>query len=297
MAGESARELARRQREKAARLQRSAELWERGAEGERETAAALDALPKDSWTVFHDIRWPGRRFANVDHVVVGPPGVFVIDSKNWSGRVDVRDQVLRQNGRAREEAVAGAAEAALAIGALCTAVVPQHVFPVLCFVRGEELAGWARDVMVCSTANLVRMLGTRPEVLPPHVRQQACLWLDAQVRPAAGRATQRPTAWGATPRPTAFPRAAPAPRAKSGSRARTKKSSGVGGLVRFGLALLLVAVLLGSPQVLTGISNAVGRLFISEVVTTPSPPSPVEPAKKVKHPGRTPQRHASGATH
>lgn len=40
MAGESARESARREREKAARLQRSAELWERGADRERATAAA-----------------------------------------------------------------------------------------------------------------------------------------------------------------------------------------------------------------------------------------------------------------
>lgn len=70
---------------------RAAELYERGADGEAATAQALDALPKDQWTVFHDVRWPGRKLANVDHVVVGPGGVFVIDSKNWSGRVEVRD--------------------------------------------------------------------------------------------------------------------------------------------------------------------------------------------------------------
>lgn len=43
MAGESARELARRQREKAERLTRSATLWERGAEGEEATADARPA--------------------------------------------------------------------------------------------------------------------------------------------------------------------------------------------------------------------------------------------------------------
>jgi hypothetical protein len=41
MAGDSARDFARRQREKAARLERSAENWERGADGEAATAAAL----------------------------------------------------------------------------------------------------------------------------------------------------------------------------------------------------------------------------------------------------------------
>ena len=158
MAGESARESARRQREKADRLRRSAELYERGAEGEQATAEALSDLPGESWHVFHDVRWPGRRYANLDHIAVGPPGVFVIDSKNWSGAITVRDDVLRQNGRARVTAVAGAAEAGLAVSSLVPMLRPELVRPVLCFVRDEPLTGWARDVMVCSTANVAAML-------------------------------------------------------------------------------------------------------------------------------------------
>jgi Nuclease-related domain len=36
--------------------------------------------------VFHDLAVPGSP-ANVDHLVIGPSGVFVIDSKQWSGSV------------------------------------------------------------------------------------------------------------------------------------------------------------------------------------------------------------------
>ena len=131
MAGESARESARRQRAKAQRLLRSAEMWERGADGEAATAQVLQTLPP-GWVVLHDLRWPGRRFANIDHVVIGPPGVFVIDSKNWSGRIDVRHDVLRQNGRQREKAVAGAADSALALaeslpGSMCRVSTPFSV--------------------------------------------------------------------------------------------------------------------------------------------------------------------------
>ena len=64
--------------------------------------------------MFHDVRWPGRRRANLDHVVVGPSGVFVVDTKNWSGRIEVRVGVLRQDGRSREKAVTGVADAARA---------------------------------------------------------------------------------------------------------------------------------------------------------------------------------------
>jgi hypothetical protein len=37
--------------------------------------------------VFHDLAVPGSP-ANVDYLVIGPSGVFVIDSKQWTGSVD-----------------------------------------------------------------------------------------------------------------------------------------------------------------------------------------------------------------
>ena len=72
--------------------------------------------------------------------------------------------MLRQNGYQRESAVAGCADSALAVGEL----VPEYldaVKPVLCFVRDEPVEGWARDVMLCSTGNLVEMLASRPRLL------------------------------------------------------------------------------------------------------------------------------------
>lgn len=161
-AGESAYDVARRQREKAARLQRSAALWERGAQGEEAVARALAELP-DGWVALHDLAWPGRQRANLDHVVVGPGGVFVVDAKNWSGDIEVRDHVLRQNGRQREQSVVSAAEAAIALQGIVPP--PAYCMGVLCFVRDEPLTGWARDVMVCSTTNLTSMLLSRPSVL------------------------------------------------------------------------------------------------------------------------------------
>jgi Nuclease-related domain len=63
--------------------------WTAGAEGEQRTAAELARLAGKGWQVLHDVHWPGRPFANIDHIAVGPAGVVVIDSKNWSGPVEV----------------------------------------------------------------------------------------------------------------------------------------------------------------------------------------------------------------
>ena len=63
-----------------------ARTWQRGAHGERRSVRLLDRLPRDGYVVFHDLALPGSP-ANVDHLVIGPSGVFVIDSKQWTGQV------------------------------------------------------------------------------------------------------------------------------------------------------------------------------------------------------------------
>jgi hypothetical protein len=60
--------------------------WRRGAYGERRTARLLRRLARDGFVIFHDLAVPGAD-ANLDHLVIGPTGVFVIDSKQWTGQV------------------------------------------------------------------------------------------------------------------------------------------------------------------------------------------------------------------
>jgi hypothetical protein len=62
--------------------------WRRGAAGERRTARLLAALERQGWAVLHDLALPGSR-ANIDHLMIGPGGVFVIDSKQYRGRLQL----------------------------------------------------------------------------------------------------------------------------------------------------------------------------------------------------------------
>ena len=68
------------------RSSEQARTWQRGAHGERRTAHLLDRLTREGFVVFHDLAVPGSP-ANVDHLVIGSTGVFVIDSKQWTGSV------------------------------------------------------------------------------------------------------------------------------------------------------------------------------------------------------------------
>jgi hypothetical protein len=63
-----------------------ASAWRRGAAGERRTARLLGPLERHGWAVLHDLAVPGSR-ANLDHLTIGPGGVFVIGSKQYRGRL------------------------------------------------------------------------------------------------------------------------------------------------------------------------------------------------------------------
>ncbi|WP_292853282.1 nuclease-related domain-containing protein [Microbacterium sp.] len=62
----------------------STRAWERGAIREEMMAKRLMDL-SDSWRVLHDRRIPGSR-ANIDHIAVGPTGVWVIDAKRYKDK-------------------------------------------------------------------------------------------------------------------------------------------------------------------------------------------------------------------
>jgi hypothetical protein len=71
----------------------STRAWQTGARGEVILGRRLDALEARGVRVLHDRRIPGTQ-ANVDHIAIGPRGVFVIDAKKYAGR-----PYLRASGR------------------------------------------------------------------------------------------------------------------------------------------------------------------------------------------------------
>ena len=116
----------------------------RGAEGEEKLARTLEKRAAGRGVVLlHDRRTPGSR-ANIDHIAVGRPGVFVIDAKRYSGRIAVerRGGLLRPRtshlivgGRDKTELVDGVLAQAEVVRAVLGAAIP--VLPVLCFVDGD----------------------------------------------------------------------------------------------------------------------------------------------------------------
>ena len=67
----------------------STKAWSVGARGEELLGRRLDGLAEYGVLVLHDRRIPPTK-ANIDHIAVGPSGVFVIDAKRYQGRPNLR---------------------------------------------------------------------------------------------------------------------------------------------------------------------------------------------------------------
>jgi Nuclease-related domain. len=74
--------------------------WRKGAVGEWEVEAELQQLP-EQFFVFHNLN-TGR--GNFDHIVVGPTGVFALETKNWIGLIAADEEgELMLNGQQIEQ--------------------------------------------------------------------------------------------------------------------------------------------------------------------------------------------------
>lgn len=113
----------------------------------------LDLLRALGWLVRHGVDWPGRAGDELAHLLVGPPGVFVLDIDDHETEVDA----------ASPEAWQERADAALAAATDVAAALPGvPVTPVLCFVRAEAFTGVAGSVFLCSLRNIVEVLSHAP---------------------------------------------------------------------------------------------------------------------------------------
>ncbi|MDQ4090377.1 MAG: NERD domain-containing protein [Actinomycetota bacterium] len=194
------------------RQSQATRAWADGALGEEHVARVL-ARCSGVRTV-HDCRMSGSR-ANIDHIAIGPSGVFVIDAKRYSGLVERRDvggwlrsdERLYVARRDRTKLVDGLQRQVEAVRRALQdqegEVVP--VTPVLCFVGAE----WP---MLRRTRRVRGVIVTWPMALAKLVTAPGALTADDTARLATSVAAGLPDAYGrrSVPLPAFWDRRSPA---------------------------------------------------------------------------------------
>lgn len=141
--------------------------WYAGARGERAVADQLTSLPT-GWAVFHSLP-VGDGHGDIDHVVVGPTGVYTINTKHHSGkRIWVAGRTVMVDGHRVPYVPNAEAEARYVAAVLQRAGLPlPSISPLLVFVDPQsiEIRRSPALVDILSARRLVRRLVRRPAVL------------------------------------------------------------------------------------------------------------------------------------
>lgn len=164
----------------------STTAWATGAVGEEKLGARLNALASSTVRVLHDRRVP-RSKANIDHIVVCPSGVFVVDAKRYQGRPELRVEggifrprvetllVGRRNCTKVVDGVLKQVELVTAALGAGRALPEVAVRGVLCFVEADwPLIGGSfrtRGVEVLWPKKLAKQLQLPGDLTEPEIEQ------------------------------------------------------------------------------------------------------------------------------
>lgn len=122
------------------------QAWAKGAVGEQQLGAMLAKIAGPELRVLHDRGIPGSR-ANIDHLIVAPTGVYVVDAKRYRNqRPDVkvegglftpRRRYLTVGGRDRTTLIQGASRQVELVRAALADSPDVPVRGYLCFLEAD----------------------------------------------------------------------------------------------------------------------------------------------------------------
>ncbi len=151
-------------------------LMELGLEGEKVVGQGLEDLRRQGCRVLHDI--PGKGF-NLDHVVISPQGIFVIETKTFTkpaghqAKVEFDGQKILVNGFEPSRNLVAQAEAerlwlqelVLQMSAKSFRTRAAIVFPGWYVINAKRTA--ASDIWVLNPRALPGFIAAEPEILKP----------------------------------------------------------------------------------------------------------------------------------
>jgi Nuclease-related domain len=155
--------------------------WKHGAEAERRVGASLDALEPLGFVTLYDRRLVGRG-GNIDALTVGPPGVFVVETK-WRRRgVDVINGRLEVGGREQPDVVKQVTDLAMLVQVSLADMMNRHrltVVPIICIGNHSVDAGSrSGGVAIVGAKSIASHLKAMPEALSDAEVQELAVRLD-----------------------------------------------------------------------------------------------------------------------
>lgn len=139
--------------------------WRRGAEGEEHVGRVLRKLDPADWLVLHDLTLNAKG-SNLDHLVVGAPGVFTLNTKHLTGRLWVGGSRILHNGQRTDYIRTLRWEAKTMQGLLEAAGLSGHTVQPILVVHGTvdvTITQRPDDILIMRPRETRRWLARRPD--------------------------------------------------------------------------------------------------------------------------------------
>jgi len=119
--------------------------WRVGAAGERKVGRRLDRLTRDGWKVLHSV--PLGRGGDTDHLLIGPAGVFTVNTKTHRRKVVRVGHTVVFVGRSQTDYVVKARREAQRVAQALTAALgrPVPVTALIICTGQSSVRGWLRN--------------------------------------------------------------------------------------------------------------------------------------------------------
>jgi hypothetical protein len=155
---------------------------DRGASGEEQVGRLLDALRGEGWEMIHDAR---LHHGNIDHIALGPGGLFAIETKSHPGPV----RVGRIHGATLRQAQSHAE--------VLEHITGEHVEPLIVYSRAwvDRPLARRRGVRVLPARMLLAHLRRGRPSLSGARLEQARLRIDGAQRGERGRRSDTLRSW------------------------------------------------------------------------------------------------------
>jgi hypothetical protein len=167
------------------RLPFEAMFWTKGVEGERKTAAFVEPLLDAGYVVLYNRMIPGMK-GDIDSLVIGPTGIFPIETKNWGGKVEIKNDRLFVGDHDRTWVIDQVYREALAVQVALGEELTSHrvtVTPILCAIKGvTSKAGIVGGVHIVDGKRLARLISDRAAIFDDEDVQRIARLADRRLR-------------------------------------------------------------------------------------------------------------------
>ena len=191
---EAAQGLADELRRRADDYERMVANYYAAAASERRLESTLAPLRNHGFHILADRQWPGSARAQVDFLVVGPSGVFIVDAKSW------RDVTVQRTGDGTrvlqgDDDVTDRFEGLVSLGDSIAEILaevglaPGEVHTLAVFTNRRDLTATVRGVELMSEAAVVERILSAGRRLPATEVERVLMALMSACPPHAASAT------------------------------------------------------------------------------------------------------------